>query len=59
MYKQNGIATFGSDALTPVDCVVMVRTVRSPRDTRAGTPSMLIQNDTHDMMTVRMLGTKT
>ena len=35
---------------------VMVSTVVMPSDTRAGTPSMLIQNETHDVMTTRTLG---
>jgi len=53
------IITRGRAALTLVDWYVMVTTVRRPRLMRAGTLSMLIQNDTHDMITVSMLGTKT
>ena len=31
----------------------------SPRETLAGAPSMLIQKDTQDMITIRLLGTNT
>jgi hypothetical protein len=48
--------TLGREALAPVDCVVMVRTVRRPRGTRAGVASMFSQKLTHDKMTMRILG---
>jgi len=49
--------TRGSAALTPVDWVVVVRTVSRPIDTRAGDASTLIQNETQERMTISILGT--
>lgn len=49
--------TRGSDALAPALIVVVVSTVRRPIDTRAGEDSMLIQKETQERMTMRMLGT--
>jgi len=46
----------GSELRTPVLIVVMVRTVVIPKATRALVASWLIQNDTHDSITIRMLG---
>ena len=43
--------------VVPVDCVVVVRTVSSPMETRAGLASTFSQNETHDRMTMSMLGT--
>ena len=36
--------------------VVMVRTVVTPRPTRAGAAPLLSQNETQDMTTMRLLG---
>ena len=43
--------------LDPDICVAMVSTVVTPRDIRAGTASILIQNETQERMTMRMVGT--
>ena len=57
MYISKCWATnLGSLALIPDCWVVMVSTVSSPSDTRAGTAWMSIQNDTHDRMTINTLG---
>ena len=37
-------------------CVVIVNTVRMPREMRAGTASTDSQKDTQDSMTIMMLG---
>lgn len=50
--------TFGNDSRAPALCVVMVRTVSTPSEIRAGIASISNQNDTHDNVTIRMLGTK-
>jgi len=49
--------TRGRDARAPLLIVVVVSTVSRPMVTRAGLDSTLIQKDTHDSMTMRMLGT--
>lgn len=49
--------TRGSDALAPELCVVMVNTVKSPKEIRAGVESTFNQKETHDKMTMRQLGT--
>jgi len=49
--------TRGSDSRALPLIVVVVRTVRRPRETRAGEASMLIQKDTQERITMRMLGT--
>ena len=51
--------TRGSVALAAPLIVDVVRTVSRPMETRAGDDSTLIQNDTHDRMTMRIDGTKT
>jgi hypothetical protein len=51
--------TRGRFELAPVLWVVMVRTVSRPSDTRAGIASTLIQNDTQERMTIKILGTYT
>jgi hypothetical protein len=48
--------TPGRLAREPELCVVMVRTDKSPNDILAGTASKLIQNDTHDNITIKALG---
>jgi hypothetical protein len=48
--------TSGRLAREPELCVVMVRTDKSPNDILAGTASKLIQNDTHDNITIKALG---
>lgn len=49
--------TRGRDARAPLLIVVAVSTVSRPIVTRAGLDSTLIQNDTHERITMRMLGT--
>jgi hypothetical protein len=49
--------TLGSEARAAPLMVVVVKTVSNPIDTRAGDASTLIQNDTHERMTTKMLGT--
>jgi hypothetical protein len=49
--------TLGSEARAAPLMVVVVSTVNSPIDTRAGDASTLIQKDTHDRITTRILGT--
>ena len=48
--------TLGREAVEPVVCVVIVSIVSTPNDIRAGTASMLIQNDTQDNPTINALG---
>ena len=45
--------------LMPELCVAVVRTLSRPMETRAGDDSTLIQNETHDRMTMSIDGTKT
>ena len=49
--------TLGSDSRAAPLMVVVVSTVSKPSETRAGLASMLIQNETHDRMTIRIVGT--
>jgi hypothetical protein len=49
--------TLGNVALAEPLIVVVVRTVRRPMETRAGDDSMLIQNETHDKITISIDGT--
>jgi len=51
--------TRGRDSRALPLIVVVVSTVNNPSDTRAGDASMLIQNDTQDKITIRILGTYT
>ena len=51
--------TRGSVALAAPLIVDVVRTVSRPMETRAGDDSMLIQNDTHDRITISTDGTYT
>lgn len=48
--------TFGKEARDPELCVVIVSTVVIPKATLAGAASILIQNETHDRITIRRLG---
>lgn len=48
--------TLGSVEMAAPFCVVMVRTVRMPSEMRAGTASMLSQNETHDRRTIMIVG---
>ena len=48
--------TCGMELLALALCVVMVRTVRTPSETRAGADSTSNQNDTHDTITTSALG---
>lgn len=46
----------GKEALTEELCVVMVRTVRTPREMRPATAPTVNQKDNHDTMTMRVEG---
>lgn len=46
----------GNDERTPVDMVVIVRTVVIPSATRADVASWLIQKETHESITIRIDG---
>ena len=48
--------TCGTSAWMPDDLVVMVSSVVMPRVTLPGTESTSIQNDTHEIITIRMVG---
>jgi len=48
--------TFGSDALDPELCVVIVSTVVIPRPTLAGAASIFIQKETQERITMRREG---
>ena len=48
--------TRGRLALIPYAWVVMVSTVRNPREILDGTAFMSIQKDTHDRATISILG---
>ena len=54
--RSHNVITLGSDCKAPEDWVVMVRTVVMPRATLAGEASADMKNDTHDKMTMSMLG---
>jgi hypothetical protein len=48
--------TFGRLTRAPELCVVIVKTVKSPKDILAGVESMFNQNETHERHTIRALG---
>jgi len=48
--------TFGNAAFVEAIRVVMVSTVVTPRPTRAGDAPLLSQNETHEMITMRLEG---
>ncbi len=56
LFKEILTPTFGIDCLDPLNCVVIVSTVVTPREILAGTASTFIQKLTQDSTTINMEG---